>query len=181
MGMLEVEAKARISSPGDVKRRIEELGGRFVREVVEEDVYFRHPARDFAESDEALRLRRAGDGCWLTYKGPRIDRITKSREEISVAVQDFEEAKRLLSALGFEELKPVVKRRSCYRLGCYEIMVDRVEGLGAFVEVERRDVYEPEELLALLRKLGAVELERRSYLELALEEGGAGAQKSMNS
>src|SRR5580658_642642 len=32
------------------------------------DVYFAHPARDFAKTDEALRLRRKGAANYITYK-----------------------------------------------------------------------------------------------------------------
>ena len=42
------------------------------------DLYLAHPARDFARTDEGLRLRRKGDANCITYKGPKIDATTKS-------------------------------------------------------------------------------------------------------
>ena len=38
--------------------RLEELGGEYQAELRQVDSYFAHPARDFAVTDEALRIRR---------------------------------------------------------------------------------------------------------------------------
>ena len=46
------------------------------------DTYFSHPARDFAATDEALRIRSIDQENFVTYKGPKLDATTKTRREI---------------------------------------------------------------------------------------------------
>ncbi len=50
------------------------------------DIYFSHPVRDFARTNEAFRIRRLGQENRITYKGPRRSGPTKTREEIEIPV-----------------------------------------------------------------------------------------------
>ena len=54
----EVEQKFALANPAAVADRLAELGATDAQTVVQVDRYFNHPARDFAQTDEALRLRR---------------------------------------------------------------------------------------------------------------------------
>lgn len=169
--MLEIEMKARVSEPRKVKESLRKLGAKFLKGEVQRDVYFNHPSRDFEKSDEALRIRKVGKKFYLTYKGPKIDALTKTREEHEVEISDFESAKEILNKTGFGETLEVKKYRGTYSYGDFLIMLDRVENLGDFVEVEKkRGSYKPEDLTKLLKKIGVEEkdFERRSYLELLL-------------
>jgi adenylate cyclase class 2 len=171
--MLEVEVKARVRDVEALKKRLTQLGARYLGEEKQVDVYFNHPSRDFASRDEALRLRRAKGSCYLAYKGPKLDGVTKTRVEHEVKVACYEEARRILESLGFTAVLEVNKTRRLYALGEYIIALDSVEGLGNFVEVEKKgSAYEPKELLGFLKRLGVAEeqAERRSYLELLLEK-----------
>jgi adenylate cyclase class 2 len=127
------------------------------------------------KTDEALRIREAGDEYTLTYKGPKLDKLTKTREEIEIKLDDPAPMAGVLKMLGFMEVAPVVKTRSHYTLGDYQVALDEVEGLGHFIEIEKHaDSYKPEELVELLKSLGVEEskIERRSYLELLFEKQG---------
>ncbi len=169
--MLEIEVKARVDDLSELREKLLEAGAESLGSNRQEDVYFQHPARDFARSDEALRLRKQEGRCTLTYKGPRIEEVTKTREELKVEVSDFEEAKVLLEKLGFEEVSWVRKHRDYYTLKGFKVMLDMVDGLGSYVEVEKPgESYEPRELLEFLGELGIGEdaVERRSYLGLLL-------------
>ena len=79
------------------------------------DLYFAHPARDFAQTDEALRLRRKGDTNHITYKGPKIDATTKTRREIELPLGPGSESlaawTALLEAVGFRPVGEVRKFR----------------------------------------------------------------------
>lgn len=140
-----------------------------------EDTYHAHPARDFAATDEALRLSRRGGRADLTYKGPRLDAATKARREIVVPLASADEAGALLEALGFAAVRTVRKTREVWRRAGFEVCLDTLPGLGAFVELERQLADDApreaaqREAMALLRGWGIVEMERRSYLELVLE------------
>ena len=173
---IEVEVKSRMDDARAFERMLRQAGARRTKEAVEEDTYYSHPGRDFAATDEALRIRRAGKGADMTYKGPKLDRMSKSREEIVVPLDGPEGARRadaMLRRLGFGTVAAVRKRRRVYVLGKFEICVDRVGGLGDFFEIEARGPRKGygklrDEALALMRRLGGREPERMSYLELLL-------------
>ena len=183
--MLEVELKASLAgmSAGALSDRALELGFLPAERVRETDVYFNGPGRDFRRTDEALRLRSVQvlpDGPWeslLTYKGPKLDRVSNTRTEHETAVADGETARRLLEALGCRALAAMDKVRRAYRLGEVTLCLDEVPGLGDFLELEILAADEAcreaavERLLELLDGLGVDRdrLCRRSYLELLAE------------
>ncbi len=140
-----------------------------------EDAYYAHPCRDFAATDEALRLSRRGGRADLTYKGPRLDARTKARREIVLPVADERAAQALVEALGFRPSLVVRKRRSLHEAQGFEVALDEVPPLGHFVEVERQlpegsdRAAAEREAMALLASWGLVHTERRSYLEMLLE------------
>lgn len=170
--MLEIEAKARIGDMKLIEKRILDIGGKFLKVETQADTYFRHPFRDFSKTDEALRVREIDKRYFLTYKGPKIDKITKTRKEIEVGFSDIKNVREILHRLGFKKVLNIVKKRKYFALGEFSVMMDKVKGLGNFVEIEKHtDTYKPDELVRLIKKLGINEdaMERRSYLELMLE------------
>ncbi len=181
MSSRRVEVEAKIVLPGcDLLRVVEErlrgLGAVHEESVVEEDTYYQHPCRDFAETDEALRIRRVDGRYELTYKGPkRVIDGSKAREEITIQLLSASQVARLLEALGFRPVAVVRKRRDYYRLGDIAVSLDEVDGLGCFLEAEYRGEGEAEEAARAIRealeKLGVAgyETTTKSYLELILE------------
>jgi adenylate cyclase class 2 len=185
----EVELKFRLADAAAVERRLEARGARFGPPLDQVDRYFAHPARDFAATDEALRLRRVGDDVAITWKGPRIDAATKTRREIelplaAVAAEDAAGAAtlarwtHLLEQLGFRPVREVAKRRRIARVPgdgpAIEVCLDDVAGLGSFLELELVATAAEVDaararIEALARDLGCQAPERRSYLELLLE------------
>lgn len=170
--MLEIEIKAWCDNRNEVINRIVSLGGVMFKRVRERDIYYSHPCRDFAETDEALRIRIEDNTYTLTYKGPKLGKRSKSRFEEEVLFNELSAMKSILNEIGFVEVDNVVKVRDIYILNNVEICVDRVDGVGDFVELEKmggdRESTESE-LFALAEELGLKRFERRSYLELKLE------------
>ncbi len=179
---IEVELKFPVPDLASVQSQLSALGAPLSPPREEIDVYYRHPARDFAATDEALRIRRVGGLGFVTYKGPKLDATTKTRREIDLALpagpSSPDAYATLLEALGFSPRAEVRKRRAKARVPWQdrhvEVSLDQVAGLGAFVEIEL--VTSPEDvdsarqcLLALADRLGLAQSERRSYLELLLE------------
>ncbi len=177
----EVEQKFPVPDMAVVEKRLAELGVAVARWQLEVDLYFAHPAKDFARTDEALRIRRIGEANYVTYKGPKIDRTTKTREEIELSLpggpQGCADGRRLLEALGFRPVAEVRKRRRKAKIACQgrtvEASLDEVDSLGTFVELEliasADDVESAKEtILQLASSLGLAGSERRSYLELLL-------------
>jgi adenylate cyclase class 2 len=151
--------------------------------VVQVDRYFAHPARDFARTDEALRIRTVGGTSFVTYKGPKLDdRTTKTRREIELPLDandvDGSAFAELLTALGFTPVAEVHKERRQFVLpaddGDVHGALDDVAGLGTYVELElladdtnleaaKRAVTGMAEGLQLAPR------EPRSYLEMLLQ------------
>ena len=69
----EVEQKFRVDELGSIEDALRQLGSRVEDTVEQVDCYFAHPVRDFAATDEALRIRQVGPDAFVTYKGPKID------------------------------------------------------------------------------------------------------------
>ena len=177
----EVEQKFPVSDVAALEARLTMMGAKIGQRKAEVDLYLAHPARDFSQTDEALRIRRQGTSNWITYKGPKIDRTTKTRREIELSLPPGEESAAawvgLLEALGFLPVAEVHKVRRKFEIrwqdrraeGC----LDDVEGLGSFAEleliVEEADVEAAKARIASLAEgLGFEVSERRSYLELLL-------------
>ena len=178
---LEVEAKARAPNLAAVEARLSGLGAILESNKIERDEYFAHPSRDFARTDEALRLRviTADDGGgWsraeLTYKGAKVDASTKSRPEetVEIPLDQVEGLRRVLAHLGFRPVASVEKSRREFLHEGLTVCLDKVEHVGDYVEVEliSADLEGARaRVLSLFKELELDPTERRSYLELLLE------------
>lgn len=177
--MYEVEQKFPVRDADALLAQLTQRGTTLAAPFPQVDRYFTHPARDFKQTDEALRLRQQGAENRITYKGPRLDRTVKTRREIELDLPGgalcVEQWTQLLEALGFRPRAEVRKRRSQGELAhagrTVVVSLDEVEGLGLFVELETlaneteltvaRDT-----ILDLAQQLGLTQPERRSYLQM---------------
>jgi adenylate cyclase class 2 len=80
----EVEQKYPVADIKPLEARLMGMGATWHGSVEQVDRYFNHPSRDFAATDEALRLRSTGDGMAITWKGPRLAASAKTRREIEL-------------------------------------------------------------------------------------------------
>jgi adenylate cyclase class 2 len=180
--MLEIELKFRADDWSGVREKLSAWGARPLGTRDEADHYFNAPDRDFAATDEALRLRRVGDRTNFTYKGPKRAAATKTRLEIEVPLADgpgpAEDAGRMLVALGYRPVAVVAKRREMFAFtrGGFVLVacLDAVEGVGRFVELEvvaDEAAFAAAEaaVLAASAELGLTTPEMRSYLRMLLE------------
>ncbi len=142
--MLEVEQKYWLAELPAFESQLSAIGAVATVSHHHEDEYFNHPARDFAATKEALRIRRIDGLAHITYKGPRLAGAIKAREELewSLAPGDADGAltARLWRTLGFHSVAVVKKHRrlfSCIRLGSdLSITIDDVAGVGLLAEIE---------------------------------------------
>jgi len=181
----EVELKFLLTG-ADRQRVIAELlrlGAERQPQIEQRDLYFNHPARDFAQTDEALRIRVVGESSFITYKGPLLDSQTKSRHEIELPVgqnpSDGDRLSELLELLGFRKVRTVAKTRVAWHLHWEdrpaEVVLDDVQGLGQFLELEiLTDLSALDEVRASVLRLAEhfslAHSERRSYLRLLLDQ-----------
>ncbi|MDI6730089.1 MAG: class IV adenylate cyclase [Candidatus Altarchaeum sp.] len=168
--MLEVEVKAKIKNPEKFEKKLTEINAKILKREIQEDVYFNHPCRDFAKTDEALRIRKIGNETFLTYKGKRLDAETKTREEIEIKCG--EEISEILTRLGFKVGANVKKSRIEYLFENLHICVDDVEQLGNFVEIEGKELKDKSKIFEILKifEIEKSETLTKSYLELLTEK-----------
>ena len=111
--------------------------------VKETDIYFDNVNGDIRGNDTALRIRTikypdsAISRSYITYKGNRFDDVSMTRPEYESSISNADDVARILEALGYSPVKPtVIKERSRYVKEDISACLDRVEGLGDFLELE---------------------------------------------
>ncbi len=178
---LEVEQKFAAADLKRVEQQVAADGAAFAPAVTQVDRYYAHPVRDFAHTDEALRIRRVAEANFVTYKGPKLDSRTKTaprdRAALPPGEEGFAQFASMLESLGFRPVAEVRKQCRIARLDwegfTLEVALDDVQDVGRFVELETAaDAADAEAakaaLASLAQRLGLEANERRSYLELLL-------------
>jgi len=195
--MIEVEQKFRLHDPVAYEHQLIQMGAAAGPIQRHADTYYRHPARDFAATREALRIRRvvtlpglsdpAGaetSETLVTYKGPYQTTGVKARPELEWGLEPSdpkgERMAALLGHLGFSESLTVRKTRKSFSLerGGREMVVtiDDAEYLGTFTEIEtlaadQQMVEACRDLISqMANQLGLRHPEPRSYLAMALQD-----------
>lgn len=180
----EVEQKHRVDifEGADIGILLANYGATLGEPISQDDEYFAHPCRDFAQTDEALRLRTIHGKSFITYKGPKLDKTTKTRQELELPLgseTDGSSFKALLQALGFVPVATVSKIRRPFTIhfsgrdveGAYDV----VDKLGVFIELELQvdesELHDAKRTIAeLASKLDLGPNIRQSYLEMLLEK-----------
>ncbi|MFO8018653.1 MAG: class IV adenylate cyclase [Promethearchaeia archaeon] len=205
--MIEVEIKVRITEPEKIRQKFEQLEGKYMLSLEHEDTYYNMPERlrDFRKTDEALRIRKSTEfqkedkqkgeitNFYLTYKGKKLDKVSKTREELETKVKDGKKLKQILDLLTFREIFTVKKERELYKIPFdgkqIEALIDYLPILQEhFIEVEIRAKDEGqiksarEILFRFLKKIGITKEEsiRKSYLELIAEEFKKKSKRNRN-
>ncbi len=108
------------------------------------DIYYFGPQRKNLQPDrdgilkECFRLRNKNNEYYLTYK---INKFEDSgdwlySEEHEIKLSDFNTAAKIINNLGFEKLVEVKSHKNYFIHDNYEIVLEEVENLGLFLEVE---------------------------------------------
>ena len=172
-----VEIKARVRDLEDLERRATEASGGSGELLQQHDVFFHSPRG-------RLKLRLVNGQAQLIYY-ERADEAGPKTSKFSIApVADFDAMRETLGlALGFKgPCGEVKKRRRLFLVGQTRVHVDRVEGLGDYMELEvcmrEEQPAEEGERIAhdLMRTLGVAEAElvTGAYTDmLAAVAGGA--------
>ncbi len=140
-GVSEDAANAAIS-------RLRELGGGYLKDSREIDTYFNVTGRDSMSTKECLRIRESSEGGYeMTYKPPtqKLDQKGDyfAKKETNISITDPNDAKYFLHCLGNTVLAVVDKSRQYFTLGECTVCLDKIQGLGSFIEVEN-DGEDPE-------------------------------------
>jgi adenylate cyclase class 2 len=190
VAVYEVEVKVPLTDEKSIEKTLLEAGGVRLNSEIQTDMYFDHPCRSFSQTDEAIRLRSRtslddnsdssskGAQMELTYKGPKVDKRTKTRLEFTSGVSDLEAVVEILRHTGFEYVATIRKRRVFFDIEDITASIDNIEGIGLFLELEAMAKGEKKmhvartKLLSLVERLGfdPRKIVRESYLEIYLSQ-----------
>ena len=170
---VEIEAKLKVDSLPEVEQKLAELGAEFLAEQSQTDFLFDDSNATLTTTDRCIRLRRqsvaGSERFFLTYKGAKEKSNFKKRQEIEIEIKDAESTQKLLSALGYEKVLVVEKRRRLWRLGGCAVCLAQLPLLGAFVEIEGPD---DKTITDVQQSLSLADLPHiaKSYAQLTKEE-----------
>lgn len=135
--MLEQEIKIPVAAFAPVRGRLAELRARCqVPFTLEDNWVLDDDHGSLAASGRLLRVRRAGQRCWVTLKEPAsFEGGVKSRVELETGVADADGALAVFRRLGFAAVRRYQKRRETWAFGDFVVALDETP-LGGFVEVE---------------------------------------------
>ncbi|MHA1341561.1 MAG: class IV adenylate cyclase [Promethearchaeota archaeon] len=197
--MFEVEIKVKLENPEEFITSLSEYNLKYEADLVHIDTYYNMPKelRNFEKTDEALRVRQnicykpnhmnddnaiVSKSADITYKGPKLDKTTKSRLEIVCKIEDPHNLDKILKILGFRKILNVKKQRKLFKIKYenenIEIVIDKVQYLeGTYCELEIQVPHENEIekkrqlMFNFLNKLGISKKKsiKTSYLELVLQ------------
>ncbi len=163
--MREVEVKAKLRDRETVMKKLEALGCVFEKSIIQKDtVYAKNVGtlEQFNNNDAYLRLRVKNNGkiIFTLKTGKNLDKLEHETE-----VLNGEEMHQALLVMGYKEGARVNKTRITTTYNGCEICIDKVEGLGSFIEMEKMtDGTDSEkiqkELFEFLKSLGITEDDR---------------------
>lgn len=135
----EVEAKFYVRDLPRVAQSLHERGATLVQPRVHEtNLRFDRPDGSLKAAGQVLRLRHDTQ-ILLTFKGPTTHSGgVLSRDEIEMTVSNFEQARKMLDALGFIISARYEKFRTTFELNGLKVMLDELP-YGDFVEIEGPD------------------------------------------
>lgn len=123
---------------------IEKENFKFDSDNTEEDTYYTDEEETFVKQRICLRTRKKNDSFLeLTYK-PKTDDKTeqygKREVNINLNTKDYEDMGFILESLGYKRYIRFKKLRKTYTKNIdgteYNVMLDEIEGVGKFVELE---------------------------------------------
>ena len=135
----ELEVKFYLSRSKELEERLIAQGGQLKEPRVHEiNLRFDTPDLSLLNSGRLLRLR-LDSRARVTYKGMgSIEGGARLRQELEFTVSNFDTARALLEALGYEVYMMYEKYRTSYKLGSLEVVVDEMP-YGDFAEIEGPD------------------------------------------
>ncbi len=195
--MLELEINIEIRDEKVIIKKLKNKFGAFHQYNMKyEDEYFNKHANVeyFSKTDQVLRLRHSmitspdtdeliENSYNLTYKGPRIDSIVKSREDKICTISDYQIMKEILLAIGFQpEVSFSLERNKFFliyngeKLECFIDTVDKLPNKYFEVKLLREKIEHADQakqiLIGFINELGFINenIIKQSYSESIAEK-----------
>lgn len=143
---MEIEIKARLKDKDAVMEKLAALGCKFSPVKTQDDMVWIEKMgtmEEFLANPVFMRIRiQNNEKVIMTAKKSKTDLKAGGasnlvKREHEVVVDSAEEARGILEMLGLKEAVRAVKKRLTTEYGGFEICIDEVENLGAFIELEK--------------------------------------------
>lgn len=141
--MIEVEVKLPAADLDLIKEKLLQAGFKETAFIEERDTYFDNQRGDIRANGKALRVRETKDHltgkrrAQINFKGKKLDARTMTREELETGVENGAVCRRILQAIGYMPAEPeVIKDRTMLQKESVTACLDKVHGLGGFLELE---------------------------------------------
>lgn len=182
---VEVEIKVEINNFKEIKIKVAGMG-KLIKSIRQIDDYFIPAHRDFFAQKphpvEWLRIRTNPDKVIFEYDksiNKKANGEQECAEEYETEISNADEFRKILNFLDFKKVTTVDKQREYWDCGDFEIALDRVDGLGDFIEVEVKGNFESnkkakESCLKFLEDIGIKDAEKiqinKGYPVMLLEK-----------
>ncbi len=134
----ELEVKFYLSNRKAIEAKLNALGRVIAPRVHEVNLRFDTPDLSLSATGRLLRLRK-DSRARVTYKGEgSVEGGARLRKELEFTVSDFDTARALFEALGYQVYTMYEKYRTTYQLGNVEVVLDEMP-TGDFLEIEGPD------------------------------------------
>jgi adenylate cyclase class 2 len=133
---IEQEVKLAFESVEAAERAVNRAGGRLAvsrRQIA--DTLFDTADEMLRRNRSTLRLRQDATETLVTFKGPPLPGVVKSREELETSMGSADTALAIFEALGFRSWFHYDKSRAEYTLDLVRIAIDETP-MGVFIEIE---------------------------------------------
>ncbi|MEA1963269.1 MAG: class IV adenylate cyclase [Patescibacteria group bacterium] len=125
------------------------------------DIYFYHPNKDALKPNsdntlnECFRLRNQNGKAYITYKINHFDNNNKwvYADEYEAEVSDFDAIIKIIDCLGFKPLVKIENEKNVFLTKQYEIILEDVKDLGLFLEVEKLNVSDNEDIIKIKKEI----------------------------
>ncbi len=175
---MEIEVKVKVENLEEVKKKLESIGAKFGSPKKQVDNYYKQKGKEM-ELQKAgsflLRIRSENEKSILTMK-----LLTGKQgvwEEYETEISNKKDMERILEKLGFVKVISKVKTREQGKLNEFEVNLDKIEGLGDFVEFELISDNSEEAKKRILRLIEKLKLPKeniihKGYARLLFEKMG---------
>lgn len=135
--MHEIEVKVRLENPRSTVDQLAALGCRLSEAVTQKDRVFLKAGLDYVQArgkEIFLRIREQAEKSMFTLKQAKTNELDCLEKELTIDNPD--EMAKILELLGYNQIMIIQKTRRKGQCAGFNLCLDEVDGLGAFLEVE---------------------------------------------
>ncbi len=174
MKLNELEIKIKIDSQEQFQRVFDlcnQLFGQPTSHVLQLDEYYDTPDGQLKKQDLVIRIRSFGDKRMIALKSPRVELPSglTNRIELEFLAAEGNAVQDQLEKQGLQTREAAEKERWTFVFKDFEIVLDTLPFIGAFIEIEGPSEAAIHEIVQLLH-LSTSKVIRKNYGELMMDK-----------